>query len=206
MSVKLMGFVFEHYPPGRGSNERLLALALLDHADHEGKNIYPSVALLARKTALAERTVQYTLKRMRQAGWLQLVAEADVAVGNSVRRRRGRTYRVNPSWVADPASFAFKFEAGAAVAPTERVTASAQLSVSPWVQSTEIRGCTQLHPNQKSNQEKNLVEESTSLQPECPGIRPGKSCVYKGRGTERDGKGVWRCRICHVVSLRYAQA
>ena len=68
MSVKVMGIIWDHFPLGGG--ERLTALCLADHADHEGGNIYPSVARIAAKTLQSERTVQRHLQGMRAIGWL----------------------------------------------------------------------------------------------------------------------------------------
>ncbi len=68
MSVKVMGIIWDHFPLGGG--ERLTALCLADHADHEGGNIYPSVARIAAKTKQSERTVQRHLQGMRAIGWL----------------------------------------------------------------------------------------------------------------------------------------
>lgn len=68
MSVKVMGIVWDHFPLGGG--ERLTALCLADHADHEGGNIYPSVARVAAKTMQSERTVQRHLAGMKAIGWL----------------------------------------------------------------------------------------------------------------------------------------
>ena len=68
MSVKVMGIIWDHFPLGGG--ERLTALCLADHADHEGGNIYPSVARIAAKTVQSERTIQRHLQGMKAIGWL----------------------------------------------------------------------------------------------------------------------------------------
>lgn len=91
MSAKIMGMVFDRYPDGGG--EMLLALALADHADQDGLNIYPGVASLARKTRQSERTVQYQLRKMEQIGWLLLVNNE---IGG---RTKTREYRINPAWL-----------------------------------------------------------------------------------------------------------
>jgi hypothetical protein len=81
----------------------LLALAIADHADDDGTSIYPSISMLATKTRQSERTVQYQLRRMEQAGWLILVN-----AGNGGRSQR-REYRINPDWIK-----------GAEIAPIEK--------------------------------------------------------------------------------------
>ena len=63
-----MSLVFDHYP--RGGGELLTALALADHADHQGQNVRPGIASLARKTRQSERTIQHHLARMRRDHWL----------------------------------------------------------------------------------------------------------------------------------------
>jgi hypothetical protein len=71
MSVKIMSLVFDHYPGPPA--ERFTALALADHASHDGENVYPSVNQLALKTGHSERAVQYHLRRMEARGWLEVV-------------------------------------------------------------------------------------------------------------------------------------
>jgi hypothetical protein len=58
MSVKVMGKVWDmDLPPG----EKLVLLALADHADHNGNNAYPGNDLLAKKTGLSTRQVRRIL-------------------------------------------------------------------------------------------------------------------------------------------------
>lgn len=75
MSVKLMAMVFDDYPGP--PLEKLTALAVADHADHDGGRIWPTVASLARKTGNSERTVQRHLRQMQERGWLVLVRPAN---------------------------------------------------------------------------------------------------------------------------------
>lgn len=91
MSVKVMGMVFDRYPNGGG--EMLLALALADHAKHDGSSIFPSVSTLAKMTRQSERSVQYQLRKMEASGWLELVGKP------SGGRMKTREYRINPSWI-----------------------------------------------------------------------------------------------------------
>jgi|GEM_PF-1024826 hypothetical protein len=91
MSIKVMTACWERYPNGGG--ELLLALALADHADDDGENIYPGVESLSRKTRQSKRTIQYQLRKMEDIGWLQLVAHEGGGRG------RARQYRVNPDWL-----------------------------------------------------------------------------------------------------------
>ncbi len=86
-----MSACWERYPNGGG--ELLLALALADHADDNGENVYPSVESLSRKTRQSKRTVQYQLRNMQDRGWLQLVSHEGGGRG------RSREYRINPDWI-----------------------------------------------------------------------------------------------------------
>ncbi len=84
--------VFDRYP--EGGNERLLALAMADHARDDGTRIWPSVAELARKTLQSERTVQRQIANMVERGWLQVVRRASGRPGDT------NEYRIDPAWIA----------------------------------------------------------------------------------------------------------
>lgn len=86
MSVKVMGIIWDHFPLGGG--ERLTALCLADHSDHEGGNIYPSVARIAAKTMQSERTVQRHMAGMKAIGWLVEVEAGGHGPGST------NTYRI----------------------------------------------------------------------------------------------------------------
>ena len=91
MSVEIMSLVFKRYPTGGG--ERLLALALADHAHDDGTRVFPSVALLAAKSVQSTRTVQRQLRNMEQSGWLIRVSD------NSGGRSYTTEYRISPDWL-----------------------------------------------------------------------------------------------------------
>jgi Helix-turn-helix domain len=91
MSVKVMSLVFDRYP--RGGGERLLALALADHAHDDGTRIFPSVSTLSRKSFQSERTVQRQLRKMEQDGWLIRVSDFGSGRGNCTE------YCINPDWL-----------------------------------------------------------------------------------------------------------
>lgn len=57
-----------------GGTERLVLLAIADCADDTGANAWPSIATLARKTRLDERTVQRVIRRLADAGQLRVEA------------------------------------------------------------------------------------------------------------------------------------
>lgn len=63
MSVKVMSLVFE--AGGITSTQKLVMLALADHAADDGTSVYPSVETIAKKTCLSETAVRKTLKELR---------------------------------------------------------------------------------------------------------------------------------------------
>jgi len=85
MSSKIMGLVWDLDLPHQ---LQLILLALADHADHEGENIYPSIGLIAWKTGYDPRSVQRIIQQLLDTGVLLLVGEG---------KGRGNTnvYRIN---------------------------------------------------------------------------------------------------------------
>lgn len=71
MSIKLMSMVFD--AEGFSSTEKLVLLALADHANDEGRHVYPSVARLGRKCALTERGIRLILSKFRIEGVLIVI-------------------------------------------------------------------------------------------------------------------------------------
>jgi hypothetical protein len=76
MSVKAMGLVWDLECPKvyngvefRPSHKFTL-LAYADHADHQGKNIWPSVKTIAKKTGFDERSVQRLTNDLEAMGFL----------------------------------------------------------------------------------------------------------------------------------------
>lgn len=86
-----MTMVFDRYPAG--GSERLLALAMADHARDDGTRIWPSLDELARKTLQSRSTVQRQIKHMLGIGWLQRIAHATGRPGAT------NEYRINPVWI-----------------------------------------------------------------------------------------------------------
>lgn len=71
MSVRIMSLVFENTE--LSSTEKLVMLALADHANDEGKSIYPSQNRLSRKTGLARPTVNRHIHSLVDKGYLKTV-------------------------------------------------------------------------------------------------------------------------------------
>jgi len=51
-------------------NHKLTLLAYADHADHMGKNIFPSVSLISFKTGYSERSVQRITRELEEHGYM----------------------------------------------------------------------------------------------------------------------------------------
>lgn len=67
MSVRLMSIVWDlDLPPG----EKLVLLALADQANDEGRQCWPAVMTIARKSGQGERTVRRALKDLEAKGHL----------------------------------------------------------------------------------------------------------------------------------------
>lgn len=68
MSVKIMGQLWDLQLAHR---ELLLLLAITDHADHDGRNMFPSIDLLAYKTGYSRSTVKRVLHALVERGVLE---------------------------------------------------------------------------------------------------------------------------------------
>lgn len=67
--------------------QKLLLLAIADHADDAGFNAYPSIARLAERCTISERTVQRALRALEKDGW--------IAVQRRATRYQPTCYRVS---------------------------------------------------------------------------------------------------------------
>jgi hypothetical protein len=68
MSVKVMAQVWELDLPHA---EKFVLLAMADHADHDGGNVHPAVATVARKTGYSDRQVQRIIDALEAKGLLR---------------------------------------------------------------------------------------------------------------------------------------
>ncbi|MEV0681662.1 helix-turn-helix domain-containing protein [Actinosynnema sp. NPDC050436] len=90
-----MTWAWENAPVA--GTELLLVLAIADSADDDGRNAWPSVADLARKTRLNERTVQRLLKRLQRDGHIT------IELGGG-RRRNRYAITMSPTPAPNPAA------------------------------------------------------------------------------------------------------
>src|SRR3990167_6636563 len=58
------------------SERKFILLKLADHADDEGRRVFPSVASIAWHIGASERTIQRHMKALRDEGILEIVAPA----------------------------------------------------------------------------------------------------------------------------------
>lgn len=79
MSIKIMSAVFED--EALGPTERLIMLALADHADDAGR-CYPSIARLCKRTGLGERAIQNNLKALSAKGYVTIIPNAGQGLAN----------------------------------------------------------------------------------------------------------------------------
>ena len=114
MSVKMMSLVFERFP--YGGNERVLALAIADHAHDDGSSVYPGNERLAQKTLISERTVIRLMQKFVKIGWLIKVQN-----GNS-GRGIANEYCISPNWIKGDKLSPFVKEEKRVTSEAERVT------------------------------------------------------------------------------------
>lgn len=71
MSAIITGLVWElPQTDDFGRPEKMVLLAYADHADANGRNVYPSVELVGRKSFYEERSVQAITRRLESLGYL----------------------------------------------------------------------------------------------------------------------------------------
>lgn len=130
MSVKVMSWVWDH-SRAKG-NDRLVLLAIADSAGHDGRDAWPSVATLAEKCQVSERTVQRSIKALAKLG--ELVIHVQAGGDERVRSdRRPNRYTVVMHGVANsrPAENGVTEEAGRGVDLSEAGRQSVQDGVTP---------------------------------------------------------------------------
>lgn len=69
MSIRVMTFVWDARLP---TAEKIVLLVIADHANDDGSNAWPSIATIARKASMSERSVQRHIKSLEQAGVLRV--------------------------------------------------------------------------------------------------------------------------------------
>lgn len=91
MSGLIVGMTFRRLPTVDHAL-LLVALALAEQADSEGKNIFPSVDLVAAETRLSRRSVQYQIAELQKIGFLILVKKGG-------GRKNPNLWRIDVDWL-----------------------------------------------------------------------------------------------------------
>lgn len=73
MSVEATSWVWRNYT--RGGTEKLVMLAIADHADRYGRNAWPSIATIAEYAAVDVRTAQRSLTRLESQGDIMIARQ-----------------------------------------------------------------------------------------------------------------------------------
>ena len=84
MSIKIMSMVFD--TPLK-PNQKLIMLALADHASDSGGRVFPSMERVAHKVCLSKRQVQRIMNDLRKEGLIHMTHKAS--------RHRPREYRID---------------------------------------------------------------------------------------------------------------
>jgi len=85
MSIKIMSLIFDANHELITSTQKLVLLALADHANDEGYSIYPSMQKTANRTALSARTVRKTIRELEQAGIINITRQGGGRITNEYR-------------------------------------------------------------------------------------------------------------------------
>jgi hypothetical protein len=80
MSVKIMGGV---WTLDLKANKLLVLLAMADHADDDGNNVFPSINLIAWKTGYSDKQVRRIIKALLKDGLLKMEKESKGRFANS---------------------------------------------------------------------------------------------------------------------------
>jgi hypothetical protein len=117
MSVKVMTWVWEYSKATLAA--RLVLLAIADNAGDDGAKAYPSVATIARKARVGERTVQESIAKLVKLGELEVIYNGGPHGAN---RYRVIMNPEPPREIRTPAESA----------PLENGDSSSQVSSSDW--------------------------------------------------------------------------
>lgn len=112
MAGLIVGLVLDRYPADADLGELMVALVLADAADHDGRNVRPSVVRIARLSRQSERSVQYKLRDMQKRGFLHLVKQGggkgrpseyciDISWLENLTSRAGGAYGARPAPIVE---------------------------------------------------------------------------------------------------------
>lgn len=100
MSVQALSWVLEFSEAHRG--DRLVLLSIANHADAQGGNAWPSIAVIGREARLSGRQVQRALPRLVRLGELEIVYRGDRHLTNQYRLPKMAQTNLFPQGVKKP--------------------------------------------------------------------------------------------------------
>lgn len=174
MSAKISGAVWELDLP---REEKYVLLCLADHADHEGHNVYPSIARIAWKTDYSERRVQQLMRRLEERRIL-LRIQAGAGRGNTT------LYRID----LDAAVFKEPYKKGAKISPF--LVGKGEIPQARKGEAGHGKGeipqpkrCNPVHPNLEPSEESKSENQSLNPAPcgRCGGSGQRKSLCTPGK-------------------------
>jgi hypothetical protein len=139
MAGLIVGLVLDRYPSEADLGELMVALVLADAADHDGSNVRPSVARIARLARQSERSVQYKLRDMQNRGFIHLVRQGG-------GKGRPSEYCIDISWLENLTSRAGGAY-GARPAPIVETVHAHNQNAEPSLPERCSMGASQVAPN-----------------------------------------------------------
>lgn len=100
MSIRAMSLVWEHFP--RGGSEKLVALALADWCDDDGRSLHPSMRAVAKKCVLSEAQARRIVHQLIDDGFLEVVGNEHGGAPGATRQYRLRLDRLTANTDATP--------------------------------------------------------------------------------------------------------
>jgi biotin operon repressor len=159
MSLRLMVRVFQlDIPP----SNKLVLLAMAEHANGEGSSCYPSIGTLMKETSLSRRSVQTVIRQLEKAGLLVRIGKA----------RGGRSVTTEYSLSLEK--------------PTVRTSATP----TPFRGKKRVRNSAARAPFPKPKRAQNLHEKGAKFDQnrECiliePKTEPGGALTFVGKSVE----------------------
>lgn len=96
MSIRVMSLIWECDLP---TSEKMVLLVISDHADDYGKNAWPSIRTIARKSSMSERQAQRYVKSLIDRGVVNCETQAG-GLWDTRPDRRPNRYSINFSGVS----------------------------------------------------------------------------------------------------------
>ena len=84
MSHREVTVVLDHAPEHWSPSKRLVAVALAERINQQHRQAWPSLADLAKRTGLSERSVQRYLRELEDEGWIENHGQRPGAGGQPV--------------------------------------------------------------------------------------------------------------------------